>query len=216
MITIGRDKTSDELIERFVSESLDENPIHKSYGGRVLPGLYYLKLIEPYIDKPISSVKMDFKGFAFFPIELRLDINESKYGRSDLFVFSQNGEQKSSVEVFYNGANIDNNSVKLQAVYRVGGELYQKFCGNGFDSENQRVLYVGQIMQFDKYYSGSCLINIGEPKKLSKRDYIVETNYENSWGNVVGFGEASTMVIGKKTFDKLMALAKNKHVTYIK
>src|SRR3989344_4468310 len=53
-------ETSKERVKEFVDRTKDENPLHNEE-NRILPGMYVLHLLTPYISKPITKLDAIFK-----------------------------------------------------------------------------------------------------------------------------------------------------------
>ncbi len=188
-----------EFVYRFLDMTHDGNPFHRGEHNYV-PGMLYLALSAPYLDKPIRYLDLKFRGFVQFPTEITLEekcidgkkfINFGSGPKPDCrarFDFSDTNEifDNRGLEDFASilGVGIDNpNLRKIWLTCLIPGELLKYSNGVGLYS-SQSMAFLGDLK--DTQFR----MNVTKDKQGLKS---VATSYV-SGTNVVAEGEAVVKV----------------------
>lgn len=188
-----------EFVYKFLDITHDGNPFHRGEHNYV-PGMLYLALSAPYLDKPIRYLDLKFRGFVQFPTEITL---EEKCTEGKKFINFGNGLKPDCRARFdFSDTNeiLDNS----------GLEDFASVLGVGMDNPNLRKIWItclipGELLRYSNgvgLYSSQSMAFLGDLKDTQFRLNVtkdkqglksVVTSYV-SGTNVVAEGEAVVKV----------------------
>ncbi len=200
-IFLGKENTDKTRVLEFLDEFKDPNYLHQQ---GIMPGMFYLFLVEPKTKKEVKSINIDFKEFAIYPLDLNLFMED--IGNGFKFKFYDNNKLELCEGVIEYGSNSSkNNNKKFRKVYEIGGRLQEEFRNNRADlfREEDAAMYVNQSMAFDNDFINNPSLNIGNHEKLDKRRFRIETSYLDN-NEVISEGHANVTIVPKKVLNKTL------------
>lgn len=198
-IKITEENTSDKKIENFLEEIKDPN-INLHIGQKVMPGMYYTRLVESHLCKPVSRLEVSFTNQAFYPLNLWLNLTRKEDALE--FMFHDKEEKELCMGRFSYGTHSGENNEKFNLLYLIAGDLQRSSQGLELIGEDNFPVYLSQTLEFNGIPLQNPLLDIGTLKKIdgSKRDYEIRTDYVNSNGDISAKGTARIKIIPKKIF----------------
>lgn len=200
---------STERVRKFLELTQDDNSIHQN-PYNILPGMFYLALSAPYMEKSIKSLDLKFRDKIKYPCEIDLEIEDYKGGEKFLFK-SLEGNLICEAKFSYNENPSDNDKKKNleEFSYLLGVEtknpniekirlasLLPKRLLNFFKSEG---FYLQQKLDFKKENS----FDYEElfPKFLLFKEIrgikIIKTDFENALEDIIVEGQSKISPIAK-------------------
>lgn len=126
-----------EYLEKFG----DRNQYHQE-PYKIIPGMFYLHLIEDMVQSPIKDITIKFRKPAKYPANLEVEL--AREDGKVLFNVTNQGEKNCSGSITLSEAHSPNTS-KFETLHRIPVELQQ-----AFSSEAQ---YLSQTMEFLEPYN---------------------------------------------------------------
>ena len=196
---LGKEQTSEYKIEGFLQESRDPN-IDLHIQQKIIPGMYYVKLAEEHLYRPVSCIKVSFSNMANYPLQLWRHITREEDYLGFMFHNSE-GEELCKGRFTY-GNYQTNNKGKFNLLYLIAGELQKSPQGSELIGEDNIVFYLSQMLKFDGISLENPLLNIGDPSRINglKRDYEVRTDYISTDNKQAAEGVATVKIVPKKIF----------------
>ena len=196
-------ETNEERILKFLELTRDPNPKHRGE-ERIFPGMFYLALVIPYLNKPIEYFELKFKNFIKYPCSIDLLVEETDNGNRKItfvegketlcegeFKFKEQAETKNQgLEEFAEIVRSDLNNVNLRRIWLaclIPGRLIDLLKGEG--------IYRRQKMNFKgDYLEGVNLRLEVAREKRGGNVKRVDTIYEDISHNIVAEGFANVAV----------------------
>jgi hypothetical protein len=108
---ITNETTSEGRVIGFLDLTRDLNIVHRE-GGKLLPGMFYMALLAPYLSRPLKSLEVSFIDFRKYPLPLEVTLLDSTPTETK-FSFSDKDGQVCKGEVGYSEtAKADNSGLQ--------------------------------------------------------------------------------------------------------
>ena len=201
LIKIAEENTSVKKIEDFLKEIKDPNTdLH--IGQKIMPGMYYTRLAESHLYKPVSLIEISFTNQAFYPLNLWLYLTRKEDALE--FMFHDKEKKELCTGKFSYGTHNEDNNEKFNLLYLIAGDLQNSTQGKKLIGKDNFPIYLAQTLEFNGIPFKNPSLNIEIPKKIndSKRDYEIRTDYANSNGDIPAKGTARVKIVPKKIFDR--------------
>ena len=189
-------ETSKERVKEFVDRTKDENPLHNEE-NRILPGMYVLHLLTPYISKPITKLDIIFEKFSLFPATLETQI-EYLEDRTNFEIVNERDRAKYSCTIFHQNSSRISNSKKLDAIFKIPGAVQRKVQGTDLFPKGTIGIYNRQSISFNGHNSHEMgELTFENIQKNGKRGLNINLSY-NSEGKIIAEGTTFATVIDER------------------